>query len=552
MMLKSLLQLPLLVLFACVSAAPPRGASPSRSLFQPTGVPQRVVLLSFDGLGADALERQRGLTSFARVAQDGLSARVIPVNPTLTGPTHVSILTGAEPEVHGIVSNRFHIPGTPPDEAAHGIDAPIAVETLVQAARRQGKRVGAVPFPTVDGRSPQRTADFGLAWTPSLTQARVVKLTRADFRREWVPPTWTSRPQRRASYSPVMRARLEWGVSRALRRDVDVVAYDTTDDRAENYDLYVIESEDREIPMDARGWFALSWDQHGSWSRFLDRRPSLAVTLYWGAISRTLAYPQSFRDLLDREAGFWPGVPDDHAEIDAGTFGDQVDRLADFLSRAQTLAIQRMEFDLLLTYQPAIDQATHRFLGSDALLIQRAFRAADRAAAALGGELDANRDALILTGDHGLVPIEREVHLGRLLADHGFASHWRAFISNSVAHLVRFGGPDDTDALVTMLQASGFFERIERKTPRNHRNSGDLVLMAYPSVSLTSSTASPDPGPPGSGGQHGGLSTHPELHTVFFAAGFGIPRGRLETIPQTRLVRFVSALLGIQPPAGAH
>ncbi len=522
---------------------PPPSVSPGTSGLAANGAPHRVVLMSFDGLGADALARQSGLPTFDHLARTGMMARVIPVNPTLTSSTHASILTGVDPQRHGIVSNWFHRRDTPADQVTRGLDADFDVETLVEAARRQGRRVGAVPFPTVDARTARRSADFGLVWTNSVTEGRVVQLTRRDFRREWMPPGWTAPPQRRRSFSPVMRARIEWYVSRELRADVDVVALDTTDDRVENYDAYVIESADRELPLD-RGWFAVTKQSHGSWSKIL-AADALEVSLYWGAISRTNAYPETFRTMLDEEIGIWPGAPDEHAEIDAQTFAEQIERLADFLARAQALTVQRMEFDLLLAYQPVVDQALHHFLGHDDAVVRRAFVAADRAVAAVGSQLDGNRDAFLVMGDHGLVPIEREVRLGVLLAQNGFASRWRVFTANHVAHFYRSGEPDDTDALVAALTASGFFQSIEKKSAKLHRNSGDVVAVSFPPIGVTASADPPLETKPDAYGHHGALSSHRELHTLLFASGFGVPRESLGEVSQTRIAPFVAGLLGI-------
>lgn len=542
-MTRRALPLLLLSLFACAPAPPPRVVPPAAPQLAATGTPHRVVLMSFDGLGADGLAAQAGLPTFDHLARTATTARVIPVNPTLTSSTHVSILTGADPQQHGIVSNWFHLPGTPADKVTRGLDSDIDVETIVEAARKQGKRVGAVPFPMVDARTARRSADFGLVWTNSVTEGRIVKLTKADFRREWVPPTWTQRPQRRTSYSPVMRARVEWSVSRELRTDVDVVALDTSDDRVVNYDAYVVESEDRDLPLD-NSWFAIAKQNHGSWSKILDA-DALNVTLYWGAISRTNAYPETFRTLLDEEVGFWPGAPDEKADIDPNTFAEQIERLSDFLARAQALTVQRMEFDLLLAYQPVVDEALHNFLGYDDAILHRAYLAADRAAAAVGSQLDGNRDAFLVMGDHGLVPITREIRLGVLLAQQQFAPRWRVFTANHVAHFYRAGEPDDSDALVAMLQGTGLFESIEKKSAASHRSSGDVVAVSFPPIGLTPSATPPLEGKPNAYGHHGALNTHRELHTVLFASGFGVPRGHLGEISQTRIAPFVAGLLGI-------
>lgn len=554
--MRKLLPLFILLAVSCTPATAPPAASiavaPPLPRLAPTAIAQRVVLVSFDGLGADALARQRALPAFTSMIRDGAAARIIPVNPTVTSSTHASILTGADPSKHGAVSNRFHLAGTPPETATRGHDVPLDAETLVAAARRQGKRVGAVPFPTVDTRTPERTADFGLLWQASRTTGRVIELTRADFRREWVPPTWTARPQRRQSYSPIMRARIEWAVPNEVRRDVDVVAYDTTNDARENYDTYRIETRDEEIAPDVRGWFAISATTasglHGSWSKFIETSQSLDVRLYWGPISRTDAYPESFRELLDREAGFWPGRPDEHADIDAATFAEQIDRLAGFLTRAQTAAIRSVDFDLLLAYQPQIDQAMHNFLGYDDGVINAAFASADRSLATIRTALDPSRDALVVTGDHGVVATQREIRMNRLLAGGGFAPRWRAYTSGSVAHLYRFGGTDDADLVLQKLRSTGFFEHLEKKSAASHPSSGDIVVVAFPEIELSSSTEAPAEAEPHFYGHHGGLNTHRELHTVLFATGAGIPRGSFGELAQTTIARFVSELLGIAPP----
>src|SRR5688572_23979134 len=108
-MTRRVLPLLLLSLFACAPATTSTSTSRARVASPPqlaaTGAPHRVVLMSFDGLGADALSRQTGLPTFDHLARTAATARVIPVNPTLTSSTHVSILTGVDPQKHGIVSN---------------------------------------------------------------------------------------------------------------------------------------------------------------------------------------------------------------------------------------------------------------------------------------------------------------------------------------------------------------------------------------------------------------------------------------------------------------
>ena len=69
-----------------------------------------VVLISFDGLRHDYLDRV-DTPGFDRLAATGAVAdALIPVFPSLTFPSHYSIATGMYPASHGIVGNQFYDP----------------------------------------------------------------------------------------------------------------------------------------------------------------------------------------------------------------------------------------------------------------------------------------------------------------------------------------------------------------------------------------------------------------------------------------------------------
>jgi hypothetical protein len=556
------LSLALLFLLACspVVTAPTPIVAPApqqqqSTAFAPVGRAQRVVLLTLDGFSADRYAAMTQLPTFTWL-QNGATAtaRIIPVNPTLTSVTHTSILTGAIPDVHGVVSNRFHLPGTPMETTTRGMDVEPDVETLIDAARRAGKRTGCISFPTLNASTQRRTCDYGVAWSMPVVEARTITLTRADFKREWVPPTWTARKQRRRSFSPIMRARVEWGVREiTLVADVDFVAYDSTDDRTTNYDAIYVEVNGEELAPDANGWFPLSRragdDLYGSWSKVLTATASLdRVTVYWGEISRNEAWPRAFKHTINDEIGFWPGDPDSDAEADV--FIQQSTRLAEHLSRVQTLALQRMPADLVLMYLPGIDAAEHHHFDNPQV-VRAAYVDADRALNQVARQLDWSRDALVLTGDHGIHAMNAEVRMNRLLADGGFAN-WRAYASGSHAHLYRFGGADDSDAVVQYLSGQPHLERVEKKSATSHRNSGDIIVYARPNVILSQTSEAPTVAAAPNPGQHGGLNHHRALHTLFFARGAGIGAMAFGEISQTRVARYVSQLLGMSPPSAAE
>jgi len=212
-----------------------------------------------------------------------------------------------------------------------------------------------------------------------------------------------------------------------------------------------------------------------------------------------------------------------------------------------------MPFDLLLAYHPEVDTASHKYLGAPEgeRVLRAAFVAADRGVAAIAESLEPD-DALVVTGDHGLVTVTREVRINALLAERGFAPRWHAYSSGAFAHLYRFDEPDDSDAVVAMLNATGLFERIEKKSATSHPKSGDVMAWGWPDVAVMQDGASPAIVTPQPHGQHGGLNTHRELHPPLFAIGRGVTAGPVGEVAQTKIARFVSGLLGIAPPMNAE
>ena len=98
-----------------------------------------VIWLSLDGVRHDYLARDE-LPAFARVAREGASAdALVPVFPSSTFPSHVSLATCARVDRHGMVANRFRDPER--GEFSYGSDASwIDAEPLWIAAERQGVR----------------------------------------------------------------------------------------------------------------------------------------------------------------------------------------------------------------------------------------------------------------------------------------------------------------------------------------------------------------------------------------------------------------------------
>ncbi len=595
---------------------------------------RRVILVSLDGVAANRHREnlrqgvyadREGLSTFA--ANGYVVESAIPVNPALTSPSHTSIATGAFPSVTGVVANRFHLPGTPILQGVSGFDAPLGAEPVWQAFRRQGKRVGVLTFPGCDGTSPSRTADFGMLYvnTPS-APAAVVTLAAAQFVVTTVPTGWTS-------YSPPRRATLSVkfaGTAGATIATFTLTSLDTTDDGATNYDTLVVD-DDADLANGTLArvrtgeWFPLrvraahsdgGTRTVGSWCLLQTLSPDLSlVKLYRGAFFSTEAYPRAFRESLEERAGFWPGPGDERAlereisgldGLQLADFMQQTRRFSEFFNACARTTIAGEAFDLLMLYQPVVDEVEHVLLVTDPRhkassqgfaavardAVTEAYQLADRAVGELARSLDLSRDALVVVSDHGMAPVWETVHLNQLLQHAGLAEGeqgergWRvsasskmvAFGSSGCAHLyVNLKGrepsgvvePDEREAVVRAAAVSlanaqvegqdvveAMFRREElAPLGMNSPNAGDLVVFLRPGFMGTSDIGAPGAPfhtPADIAGQHGFLNTHPEMAAVWLARGAGVPRQRRTNASLTEVAAFVAQLAGVQPPMQAR
>jgi len=122
--------------FAWVAAA--SGCSPAPPA-SPAGDPdaRTVIVLSLDGTRPADVTPDT-LPTLVALAQRGASSTgMVPVFPTNTFPNHVTLVTGVEPDVHGIVNNVFHDPERGLFRYANEPDW-IQVEPLWSIAERHG------------------------------------------------------------------------------------------------------------------------------------------------------------------------------------------------------------------------------------------------------------------------------------------------------------------------------------------------------------------------------------------------------------------------------
>ena len=556
----------------------------------------RAVLVSVDGMGGQRLASllaqpgrlpSRGL---ARLVESGFYAeRSIPATPSLTSTAHATHVTGALPRDTGIVGNWILDRTQPFGTKRSGFDAPLRADTLCEAARRQGKRVGVIAYPHAAGSPPSGCAGFGMNWTTALTHARIVRFPATAWRR-----SHALAPPGSKTFSPPESAAVDLAPEHPLR----MVALDTTDDGRIDYDRVWIEPEvGAARSVGAGEWFAFEvrgkTGRAGAWCRLLSIAPDLSsVEVYLGEISETDAYPPEFRRAIDERAGFWPG------RADAGAFGpgsdrtdafrEQSDRLTEFFSAVAVLAAERTDWDLLFVYFSEVDAVEHRFLLTDSRqegftpqrsqrfgdLIDRAYAAADDAVARLESALTP-RDAIFVTSDHGMTPLWAEVYPDELLREAGLlklaadgtidpASSVVAIASGGVAHV--YANPAaDADVIEPARRAldglrvrgEPVWDRVVRRAEAGELGldapeSGDLIFLAKPGIAVSMSmSAGRASGPAEEYGGHGYRAAYRDLDATFLAAGPGIARGRAAEIASQTIAARVAEVLGIQPPRQA-
>jgi predicted AlkP superfamily pyrophosphatase or phosphodiesterase len=572
---------------------------------------RRVVLVSFDGAGG--LELQRRLAAgffsadgFARAAREGEAAsRLAIVTPSLTAVSHVALATGALPGATGIVGNTLHPAGTALKERRRGFDLDPDTETLWEAAARQGRRVASLGFPGASQKTPRTRTALALSYNEALPKGRLWKGPAASMPFVDAPRL----PEGIRSFSPAKTFVLD-GIPFAL--------LDATDDGATNYDTLVALAGDGSVRARARAgeWFPLSerrdeGGEHGvlfgRWSKLVAIAPDLSsLTLYLGDGFRTWAAPEDFRRAIEDKAGFWPGPPDTsllrRADPDLTSFLEQARRFSRFFVDAFDVADQREDWDLLLAYNPILDECEHDLLVTDpaqpfytkelaakaAAALNEAWRAADEAAARYLRFRE--KGDVFLVSDHGMRAMVRSIFPAAVLARMGLLkvapgprSRPETAADSPVDFVAAGGGTgfvvvnrvslpggvvrdEEAGALVSKA-AAALRDTKDEKGARafaivatrseaaalglDHPNAGDLVVVAAGSGYLRGGFPAGGNvaafGPPEVAGQHG-FDPDPALDGIFLHVGDGISPARLEVVREIDVAARVAARLGIAPP----
>jgi arylsulfatase A-like enzyme len=123
----------LLTALATLGAAAEPDPDPNETPDVAPALTQHVLVISVDGLRPDAIERYGAHTLTRLIEEGSASLAATTIMPSRTLPSHTSMLTGTEPDVHGVLWNEEDMEG-------HGfIDTP----TIFAVAHAAGLRTAA-------------------------------------------------------------------------------------------------------------------------------------------------------------------------------------------------------------------------------------------------------------------------------------------------------------------------------------------------------------------------------------------------------------------------
>ncbi|MFL6289831.1 MAG: alkaline phosphatase family protein, partial [Thermoanaerobaculia bacterium] len=442
----------------------------------------------------------------------------------------------------GIVANDIRLPGMPLSKKVSGFAADIDTETLWEAARRQGLRVGVSTWPGADGRGERRTADWALKYTNNPLKGQ----------------------------EPGFRTVRGWQGS-----------------------------------LKAGEWALIpckEGERPGCWAKVLEVLESdpPSVRVFFAGQFQLAAYPADFEAALRRDGLIWPGNPADdlldetwagRPGIDLDTWVEETVRFSTFFMDATLAAARYSEWDLLMAYTPVIDEAGHQLLlvdprqpgfsperaASFAEARLRVWQSVDRELARLLAAVDLRTTTVLVVSDHGMMPAHTRIDIDALLRDWGLLvlekdgktpapeSRADSISAGGMCHIYLQPGLPDADRMVERIRKdlAAWSDRNGRPILRmltrgqaaeiemDHPNSGDLILIAEPgylfrheSDPVTNAPLSPTD----TYGMHGYLKDLPAVHASYMAIGAGIKKGNPGTFRNTEVAGRVAEWLGIEKP----
>lgn len=418
---------------------------------------KRVVMISLDGTPDYLIDKflDNGVLpadgAFARMKRKGAYAEtVLPINVASTGPSHISIFTGASPSKTGIVGNTFR--KNDQNWSSPNLSAfkhTIAAETIFQAAMRQGKKVMTLAGVGIDNTHKNRMTNYMHVYPEISGSSLILDLEVTDTTINQMDTegfiklkTATKSPSKSifevsGSFKMPLYFYLKDPMFNPmyLPNQPTEIFIDTDADFKNGYTASV----------NSESWTGMEIEKDGkkynvSFRIFKTDEKAGKFQLFMTAPAKVFGSPNGFLEKLQSNCGFWPGEPENRKQttglVSEKIWFEQLDRLAKYSKNLIITGMQQEDWDLLFGYFSTLDDVQHRYTLTNprqidykadngnrpkiyADYIEKQFQKVDAYLLEIINALPTGTN-LVVFSDHGMIPIHTALMLNNYFEKTGF------------------------------------------------------------------------------------------------------------------------------------
>ena len=417
---------------------------------------KRVVMISVDGAPDYLIDKflANGVLpangAFAKMKKSGAFATtLLPINIASTGPSHISIFTGASPGKTGIVGNSFRKNDqnwNSPNLSS--FNQPITSETIFQAAMRQGKKVMALGGVGIDYASKDRMINYMFMYPEISGSSLVLDLEVTDTiitcrdNESYIKLNVANKSTSKAIFQitndlkiPLYFFLKNLDFEPILSHHKTEIFIDLDSDIKNGYSTSVF----------SESWATMVIEKDGktyntSFRIFKSDEKAGKFQLFMTAPAEVYGSPNGFLEKLQSKCGLWPGEPENRKQT-AGLVSEQIwfeqlDRLSKYSRDLILTGMTENDWDLLFGYFSTLDDVQHRYTLTNPIQIdykadngnrpkiyaehiEKRFQNVDAYLLEIINALPKNAN-LVVFSDHGMIPTHTILMINNFLEQSGF------------------------------------------------------------------------------------------------------------------------------------